>query len=296
MITTRAIPFVLALITVSMGLPSALAAKPKDNVCDLVIQELGEAKVNGYDALSGGDYLEPIRLRLRNRGDVPCNGVLRIMRVASFDKLDGPHNNRMDYRIVDPANISALLLDPLTQQGQMLPISVNANSTVEIRPRLLVPGGQPGRQGRYAATLLASVDLGRDIDPAETELTVSAQVQSRAQANFVGGRNALLDLGELAPAVTRTINMQVRATADIDIQISSEHHGQLQHASGAKQIPYSMTVNNRVINLDLDDSILMPLTNGIRGQNLPVTVTVGEFSNAPVGEYGDIVTFTISAR
>jgi hypothetical protein len=287
---------VAAMALLAVVLTAAAEAAPRPRACDLVIQELGEAKINGYDALSGGDYLEPIRLRLRNRGDETCGGVLRISRTASFDQLDGPQGNYMNYSIVDPTNIGSVLLDPVTQQGQALPISVAAGATVEIRPRLLVPGGQSGRQGRYYATLLAKVDQGANVPSVETEFNVSAQVQSRVQANFVGGRNAQLDLGELSPALSRSINMQVRATADIDIEISSEHQGNLKHEQGSALIPYSMTVANRAIDLSDTSSFNMPLANGIRGQNLPVTVTVGQFSNAPVGEYGDVVTFTISAR
>jgi hypothetical protein len=179
---------------------------------------------------------------------------------------------------------------------QGIPVSVNAGATLEIQPRLLVPGSQPGRQGRYYATLLATVNLGPDTDSAETEFNVSAQVQARAQANFVGGRNAQLDLGELMPAVSQSINMQVRATADIDIEISSEHEGNLKQDSGSMLIPYSLTFANRMVNLSETSRFSLPLENGIRGQNLPVTVTVGQFSNAPVGDYGDVVTFTISAQ
>jgi hypothetical protein len=292
------ISFRLMIVTAVLAVfgSGAATATPRPRACDLVIQELGEAKINGYDALSGGDYVEPIRLRLRNRGDTPCSGVLTISRTGSFDRLDGPQSNRIDYRIVDADNLGAVILDPVTGQSQGLPISVNAGATVELRPRLFVPGSQPGRQGRYYATLLASVNLGPGADRAETEFNVSAQVQARAQANFVGGRDAVLDMGELSPGKTRSINMQVRSTADIDIKISSENEGNLEHEGGSALIPYTMTFANRIIDLSDTSRINMPLNNGIRGQNLPVTITIGEFTNAPVGDYGDVITFTISAR
>ncbi len=275
---------------------SPLAARPKDTACDLDIQELGEAKINHYDALSGGDYLEPIRLRLRNKGDAICIGVLKITRTASYLQLDGPQNYTMDYSIIDQTNLGQILLDPISQQTQEVPISVGPNATLDINPRLFVRGGQPGRQGRYFATLRATIDLGGNQDSVETEFNVSAQVQARAQANFVGGRNATLDLGELAPNVSGTIAMQVRSSADIDVEISSENDGSLITRRGQFEIPYSMTVDGRTVDLVNGTRINMLIQNSIRGQALPIIVTVGEFANAPVGEYGDVVTFRISAR
>ncbi len=272
----------------------AYAAQPAG--CDLIVQELGEAKINGYDALLGGDYLEPIRLRLRNRGNVVCNGILKIDRTGSFDRLSGPQSNYMDYVIVDPTNIGHVILDPISQQSQGIPVTINANSSIDVNPRLMVRGGQPGRQGRYYATLRARVDLGSGENRAESQFNVSAQVQSRVQANFVGGRNATLDLGELSPSVTRSIQMQVRSSADIDVTVTSENEGALLQNGGSGNIPYSMTVDGRSIDLDNGSSFNVQIQNSIRGQSLPVVVTVGQFSNAPVGAYGDVVTFRISAR
>jgi hypothetical protein len=296
MIKSSPLHAMMAIAIAALLLPSVAVARPRDGDCDLVVQELGEAKINHYDALSGGDYLEPIRLRLRNRGDTVCNGVLRITRTASFSQLDGPQAHFLDYAIVDPVNLGQVILDPLTQQAQGLPVTVGPNTTLEISPRLLVRGGQPGRQGRYFATLLATVQLGNDQNSVDREFNVSAQVQPRVQANFVGGRNAKLDLGELAPGVTGTIAMQVRSSADIDVEISSENEGSLVLGRGRFAIPYSMTVDGRTVDLVNGTSFNMPLPNSIRGQALPVVVTVGQFTNAPVGEYGDVVTFRISGR
>ncbi|MEP7350739.1 MAG: hypothetical protein ABI668_12435 [Sphingorhabdus sp.] len=272
----------------------AYAAPAAD--CDLVLQELGGGRINGYDALAGGDYIDQIRLRLRNKGDGVCNGVLRITRTASFDRLDGPESSYLDYTIVDPTNIGQVILDPISQQTQGLPVSVGAKSSIDIFPRLLVPGGQSGRQGRYFATLQAQVDLGPNQDAVDREFTVSAQVLARVQANFAGGRNATLDLGELAPNVVGSISMQIRSSADIDVEVSSENEGNLVRSANAYRIPYSMTFDSRPVDLGNGSSFNVELQNSVRGQSLPVVVTVGAFSNAPVGAYGDVVTFRISAR
>lgn len=286
--------FVIAAAALVSAAP-AYATK-KDEGCDLKINQNGEPKINGYDALSGGDYVEDIRIKLRNEGDATCSGVLTITRTGSFSRLDGPQSgNFLDYLIVAEDNASHVLLDPVTQQTQGIPFSVTAGHTLELTPRLYVRGGQPGRQGRYFAELLAVANLGNQ-DSVDQNFTVSAQVQSRAQANFVGGRNATLDLGELAPNVTGSISMQVRSTADIDVSVSSDNDGNLKRNSGSFEIPYTMTVDGRDIDLENGSEFNMPLQNGIRGQSLPVVVTVGQFNNAPIGDYGDVVTFRISAR
>lgn len=284
------------IVASSLSLSAPAYAKKPDG-CDLKINQNGEPKINGYDALSGGDYVEDIRIKLKNEGDERCSGVLTIRRSALFDRLRGPQSgNFLDYLIVAQDNASQVLLDPLTQQTQGIPVSLTPSESIELRPRLFVRGGQAGRQGRYFADMLAIVSLGNGGDTVDRDFTVSAQVQARAQANFVGGRNATLDLGELAPNVTGSINMQVRSTADIDVSVSSENEGNLVRGHGEFEIPYTMTVDGRLIDLENGSRFNMPLQNSIRGQSLPVVVTVGEFSNAPVGNYGDVVTFRISAR
>lgn len=287
---------ILGLLITLILVSTVDANATNDRGCELSLRELGEAKVNGYNALTGAAYLEQIRLSLRNRGDEPCVGVLQIERTASFDALKGPRNNELGYLIVAPENIRRILLDPISQRTQSLPVFVPAKSSVEIRPRLLVEGGQSARKGRYFATLQALVTLGRNGPVIDREFNVSAQVQSRVQANFVGGRNARLNLGELEPNKQKRIKLQIRATSDVDLNISSENNGNLVKGKGAGEVPYTMSLDGRDIDLENGSQFDVALQNGIRGESLPVVVTVGEFSNAPVGRYQDVVTVTISAR
>lgn len=278
--------------------PAAAMADGGRDDCDVTIQELGESKVNGYNALAGGEYLEPIRIRLRNQGDDACTGSVTITRLIGGTRLDGPHSHALDYQIVDATIINRIVLDPVTNQSNAIPMTVPARGTIEIRPRLRVPGGQPGRSGRYDAVLEAkfrSADRKREDD---TSFTVAAQVSPSAQANFVGfaqGGNARLNLGELAPNVTGSIGLQVRASSDVELRISSENDGHLTGQNGFR-IPYRMTVAGQLLDLADPDQIDVDLQDSVRGHTLPVSVVVGTFNNAPVGRYGDVVTFRISAR
>lgn len=286
----------LAAFSIMLATGTAAAAAKGQAGCDVQVLELGEAKINGYNALSGGEYSEPIRLRISNRGETACSGTLSLTGLFGSSRLEGPHSNSLAYAIYGEGNSSQMLFDPSTQRSQAIPLTVPAGEVVDLRPRLVVPGGQAGRAGRYAASIDAQFhdSSGKLIET--RSFTVSTQITPSAQANFVGyGRDATLDLGELSPGVTGSVGLQIRASADVDVEVSSESGGALVHPSGA-EVPYQLSINGQTVRLGSPQTVEIPLPNPVEGRNNPVVVTVGQFSDAPVGDYRDVVTFRISAR
>jgi hypothetical protein len=79
------------------------------------------------------------------------------------------------------------------------------------------------------------------------------------------------------------------------VQVSSEARGGLVQTAGAR-IPNAITVDGMPVNLSAPSMLEIPLADSVRGQTMPVQVTVGDFENAPVGHYRDVVTFRISAK
>jgi hypothetical protein len=286
----------IPLAVTSIWASATLAAAPVRPDCDLRVQELGEAKVNGYDALAGGEYLERIRLRISNRGDGTCSGSIRISERTGTTGLNGPGTNKLSYVIVAPFNISQVVFDPVSRQDVALPFTVGPRTNVEINPSLRVPGGQAGRSGRYASVLTATVSAAQETT--DTDFTVSAQVHANAQANFVGlsSRDATLDFGELRSGQSKGVVLQVRATSDVDMEISSENRGNLKLAGGIAAIPYQMTLAGRSVDLSAVQTLDVALADSVRGSSLPVEVVIGQFSQKPLGNYSDVVTFRISAR
>ncbi len=275
--------------------PAAARDRPR---CDIELQELGEAKINHYNALEGGDYLEGIQLRLRNKGDESCSGQVRITRISGDPELSGPHGGKLAYTIVDQNDFGRVIYDPRTNSGNAIPVTIAGKSTLEIGPKLFVAGSQAGRSGRYVATLEAGFFSIGEVQAADTaRLNVSAQVTASVQANFVGStnpRNARLDLGELVPNKQGSIGLQVRSSSEYQITFRSENKGVLKGPSSST-IPYSLTYAGQLIDLTQRDMREISPSDPVRPSTNLINVTVGQFAGVRAGDYSDEVTITISA-
>lgn len=285
-----------ALFSIAIAVPGAALADPQGSGCAVTVQQLGDAHIAPYNALLQSEYVEPIRLRLWNRGDAACSGTLTIRNSFGKAGLVRAQGGTLNYAIVDERNRSFVIFDPLTNDPQPIPVTIPANRSIDVQPRFVVPGGQAGRAGRYASMLEARFREDGTVTDELGDVSLAVNVQPSAQANFVGyGENATLDLGELAPGKSGSIGLQVRASADVDIQVSSEARGKLVQTSGAG-IPYAITVQGLPVDLSAPSTLDIALADSVRGQTMPVNVVVGDFQNAPVGRYRDVVTFRISAK
>ncbi|AMG73826.1 hypothetical protein [Sphingopyxis granuli] len=289
---------ILAVFAAGYAAVAPAFAAPDRSSCEVEIQELGEAKINRYNALDGGDYLEPIRLRIRNKGDELCAGVVKISRITGSPELTGPHGGKLTYTIVAQNDLGNVVYDPKTNNGNLIPVSIPGRSTIEISPRLFVSGSQPGRAGRYAATLEAGfIPAGNNAMADAARFNVSAQVTPSVQANFIGStnpRHARLDLGELVPNKQGSISLQIRASSDYQISFQSENKGVLEGPADSS-IPYSMTYAGRLIDLSRTDEQQFNPADPVRPQTNLINVVVGQFNSARAGTYSDQVTITISA-
>ena len=288
--------FVAGLFSVLIAAPGAALADPPGIGCSVTVQQLGEAHVSPYNALLRSEYVEPIRLRLWNRGDAACSGTLTIRNSFGDADLVRAQGGELNYVIVDERDRSFVIFDPATNDGVPIPVAIPANKSIDVQPRFVVPGGQAGRAGRYASIVEARFREDGHVDDELGDVSLAVEVQPSAQANFVGyGENATLDLGELIPGKSDSIGLQIRASADVDVQVSSEAHGKLVQTTGAS-IPYAITVDGSPVDLSAPNMLEIPLADSVRGQTMPVQVMVGDFENAPVGHYRDVVTFRISAK
>jgi hypothetical protein len=276
--------------------PRAALAKPPEQDGSITVQQLGEAHIGAYDALNGGQYSEPIRLRLWNRGSTDCAGTLTIRNSFGNPTLIRSGGGRMNYVIVDEHNRSSVVFDPLTNRAQAIAVMIPANKSIDIQPRFVVPGDQGDRAGRYTTTVEARFRQDGSVDDELSDVALEVNVEPTVQANFVGyGTDATLDLGELKPGATGSIGLQIRGSADVDVDISSQSHGKLVQTGGAA-IPYSLAVDGTQIDLTSTSSRQVNLADPARGRTVPINISVIDVDNAPVGYYRDVITFRISAK
>src|SRR3546814_13030876 len=95
------------------------------------------------NALDGGDYLESIRLRLRNKGEGTCAGLVEISRLTGSPELTGPHGGKLTYTIVAQNDLGNVIYDPKKNNGKAMPVAIPARAHIEGHPRQFVRGYQP---------------------------------------------------------------------------------------------------------------------------------------------------------
>lgn len=282
--------------------------------CEPSVTVVGDARVNPYDSLAGGYYLEPLVIRVRNSGRSACVGRLRLETLDGLTALVGPNGGTLAYVMVAPRDISDVVLDPLTGQNDSIRVRVPPGRAEEIRPQLYMLAGQRARSGLYSAPIgielrpapneQAENGEGHDWSPVSTRGTVAALVQPSVQANFVAtdsvsgsGTAASVSLGNLTTGLRRDLGIQVRANTDVDVSISSRENGVLKRdGNGAASVNYDLIVGGSVFDLSSPATTELSAITNLGGVTNPVSIIVGDTRGAPSGRYSDQITFTISGR
>jgi len=311
MILRRLVSTVCAALLLAGSAGSAMAHEEEshddgshgEGQCSLSMRLLGNATISQYDALIAADYLAPMQIELRNDGNGPCSGSIRFDASRSSRYLTGSQEGRLSYLIVGESNGNDIIYDPRSDNGRSIGFNVARRSSVILRPQLRVNGGQAGRSGRYEALIDAVLDSGHgESEKDRISVVLAVNVVPSVQANFVGtdaggGSVATMNLGELVTGQERSIGIQIRANASVDLTISSENHGRLNRDGGGGAVPYDLTFGSQRIDLEQTDSVRVRLgEDGVRGLRRDVTVKVGDTSHQRAGRYRDVVTFRISGR
>lgn len=293
-----------ALVFAALAVPaSALASPTESNACKITVQVQQSATISPYDALLAADYIAPMQIVLTNDGNKDCDGTLSFSADGANRSLVGPSGGTLAYLIVAESSANTILYDPVSNTGSSIAVHVPTGGSTTVRPQLRVAGGQRAVSGTYQATLTVNFNKNNGIgDVITTSAPLAAEVVASVQANFVGagagdGSTATLTLGELSTNLTRSIGLQIRGNSDVDVTVSSENHGALARTGGGGSVRYHMGIGATTLDLTHDATLAMNLgDDSLHGIQQNVTVTIGDISQAPAGEYLDTVTFHISGR
>lgn len=295
----------LAHFCVIAGL-SSIATTPAyaTETCDLSIRTVGETRLDNYNALRREAQPEPIRILVKNNGRNDCRGTVFFRRNLGDGLLTGPRNAKLDYQIVGQQSINNVLFDPSLARPVTIPIRLRGGQNQEFRPRLLVQPGQEGVSGTYRSTIDAVFTPAGSNDETVTTVRLAARVIPVVQANFVGvsrssgnGGASLVNLGEIEPGMRRSLGIQLRSNTDVDVSISSEHHGKLvRRGRGRGSIGYQIDIAGASVDLTAQDSIVLPTSVRRNGLTSRIVIQIDDFKDAPAGRYADTILFRISAR
>jgi hypothetical protein len=302
-------PIAAALIALGAGSAASASGGDDPSGCDPRITVVGETRINDYDALTGGFYVEPIRLRLTNDGGSACVGHIRFTSADGRTRLLGPGGEEMTFLIVAQNDAGDVLFDPLSLQGDGLRITLPPRRDMMVQPRFYVAGSQRVPSGLYTADVEArfhrqpqgSPHGDAESDPVTIPLAVN--VKPVVQANFTGvdsssagGTVGGVALGELTPGMRRNLGIQVRANTDVSVSVSSANQGALLRENGSEEIGYTLIVNGNPFTLSSTAETTLAAGLGVGGVTNPVAIQLENYTAAPAGRYGDTVTFRISAQ
>lgn len=110
----------------------------------------------------------------------------------------------------------------------------------------------------------------------------------------------IIDFGELTPGLQREVDIVVKSNLNFKIDLASNNGGslKLKNVWGTKEVNYSLTVNNSVIDLIPWQSVtvLQGTATGASGSRASLIFTIDDFWDVQDGEYEDTIRVTISSN
>jgi spore coat protein U-like protein len=275
--------------------------------CNASIESIDAVPTIDYEPFANSQKSEDFEVEVRNDGNDECVVALAI--------ASGTTGGQRFYR----KGTDKLAYEVLTENGSLYSnaIDVPAGSTrleggigedAEITVTLRIPAGLVSRAGNYEDTLrLRLFDVsGATPVPLGPERTIpaSARIQARAQLNIAGTSGKFgapfeldeIDFGDMTTGATRAAVVQVRATSQVAITLSSSNLGVLKHTSlpDATGVPYSLTVDQIPVDLTSSSATILRTPElTLDGNSYPMRVTIGNTTGRAAGNYKDRITISV---
>jgi spore coat protein U-like protein len=228
----------------------------------------------------------------------------------SRQMASGP--NRLNYQLYTSSARSYVLeAPPAANSSEVISgISFAAYGTViPLSFTFYIPPGQLVPAGTYTDQVSVRIyrfynDTAAPQDSRTVTITavvVPAAVLSvvPAGSGFSSSTSQDLDFGELTLGESLGCDLLIKKNTGCNITFSSLNRGVMKGipTPTADAVPYACTVNSSLINLATPALVTLPsgvspAPNGVR---LPVSITVGDPSNAAAGDYQDEITITVVA-
>jgi len=264
----------------------------------------GEPQVTGPEALDpfdAGPFEREIRLALVNDGGADCDLVVRALNAEpGARRLSG---GGLTYQLVAPGDRVLANAETGVDSGHRLQLFPAQRRELVFRVRVDRPVFARPASGR---ALQDFVVFARETETeiVRRQVSVPVNVLSRAQANLAGvdapfDRDLAVNqvsFGTLQPGAHRTVFLQLRANADVDIRFESEHGGALVNAAGGPgRVPYSARLSGEAVDLTGEARIRRPSPVSLDGSSLPLRFEIGAVPPVAAGRYEDRVVVTVTA-
>lgn len=286
---------------------SALEPRAALAACKASIESIDKVPTIDYAPFENRQKREDFEVEVRNDGNEECAVALAI--------ASGTTGSQRFYR----KGSDNLAYEVLTSNGSEYSNAIDApagstrlkggkGEDAEIKVRLRIPAGLVSPAGNYEDTLRLRLFDVSGASPVplgpERNVPASARIQARAQLNIAGTAGKFgapfeldeIDFGDMTTGATRDAVVQVRATSQVAITLSSRNLGVLKHTSlpGTAGVPYSLTVDGTPVDLAGSSApILRTPDLTLDGNSYPMRVTIGNTTGRAAGNYKDRITISV---
>jgi spore coat protein U-like protein len=274
--------------------------------CNAQLADVEDIDDIQYDPFQGVTVAVSFNVTFQNNDSVSC--VLGV--AVSREGNDGQRqlkkgSNQLLYTLKAPGGIEV----PNSLSSPIGQLTVAAGKRASLRLKLEVPAGQIGQAGEYRDTLvLRGYSMDGGVSPlggGDRVEHAEANVASRAQVNIAGAAGSFgvpfavdtIDFGNMVTGAERNAFVQIRATDDVTITVTSQNHGKLLHTSLKQQtgnVAYMLKLDSQALNLGYGSASIdrhPPIT--LDGISYPLSVRIGNVSGLLAGTYQDLVTVSV---
>ena len=243
----------------------------------------------------------PFELKIANRGNIDCNGRIRVSTSNNLARLENPETGQVIAYEMEDARTGFEVTPPEFAER---PIA----ATLRVRPNQLAvngyvvsvqPQGNPGA-GQFiqyvtfdyvtpnSKEVLASRTL-----PIIYEVRASTRIGLKGEYSRVGGIRTI-DLGDLEDRdySPRTV-VTVDSTRGYLLSVTSENLGRLVHEDPVWSIPYALRLGS--VEVDLTRRFQHTrISREAVNDEYPLSFSVRDTGNKRAGRYSDILHFTVT--
>ncbi len=267
----------------------ALATAHTALACNAQIAGVTSTLPLTFDPFDGITRGSTVDVQLINLGSDPCK--------LALVEADGQGHELRGRRGTLAYTLIAAATGPVTLEG-------GQGKRATLSMRVEIARAATASSGDYRDTLnLRVIDLDSKKQIGQDRQTaIDLNVPKRAQLNIAGADSAgagfgvsRIDFGQMQSGAERSVFVQVRATDDVEIRLTSRNAGVLKHVrlhDAAPAIPYGVTFDGVQVNLASSFTLEREVERA--GSSYLMSVRLGEVGRPPAGEYQDLITIDVT--
>lgn len=285
------------------ALATAGFATPALANCQLTIEPGQDEWLIRYDPFTQDIAQRQFDVSLLNRGDTPCEGVIRTdLQGEQYGLTQPGGGERIAYALIDERG-----------GGDITPRAGRNARRLDARAVSIAPGERALVRftfapdtvaqlsaGNYSQNVFLAVEDAAGGALAQRPVTLSLNVISTALIGLKGqfqrsNGTARIDLGELQPG-PRSLRtaLYVLSTAGYSVSITSDNAGQLRLGQSDWYVDYSLALDNKRMDLRTVSTVTQT-SRRARADDYDLSVDIGSVEGKRAGEYSDTLTFTVAA-